>query len=385
MTSTEGAELFTQILNEYSEIKDPKYRNADITKLHEYIDTLYQIKDCQEDFRAFQNLLNGISQTIKHIESISNPDKTWRNATERGINRAILPVINKPGHPVEYPFEWNYLNTNQTCIINKGYWDSNNTMAMDAIADMFLIKEGGDAFPKDPYLLFEDVDSIGKRESAIARDSCESHFDIEAVERQRYWIQFTDNDFRKLTGKDYSSTHIRDLLHDTANVEFKLVFPVRLKNGRKFRDKTYQMNYFSRFFEFGYIDEDIRKDGIVQSRRYYVVFKTMLGELFIHNLLAKNYDLIDRRFYMLPLAAQTFYKHFILTHDLNTININLCSIKERLRLCDDNITNLTRTVENNILGPLVQYGYINSYEKDAGLKGLKYVIRIPDKHKMVRQ
>ena len=74
MTSTEGAELFTQILNEYSEIKDPKYRNADVSKLHEYIDTLYQIKDCQEDFRAYQNLINGISQAIKHIENISNPD-----------------------------------------------------------------------------------------------------------------------------------------------------------------------------------------------------------------------------------------------------------------------------------------------------------------------
>jgi hypothetical protein len=111
----------------------------------------------------------------------------------------------------------------------------------------------------------------------------------------------------------------------------------------------------------------------------------MLGELFIHNLLARNYDLIDRRFYMLPLAAQSFYKHFILTHDLNTININLCSIKERMRLCGGNITNLTRTIENNILGPLVQYGYIISYEKDAGLKGLKYIIRIPDKHNRDRQ
>ena len=88
---------------------------------------------------------------------------------------------------------------------------------------------------------------------------------------------------------------------------------------------------------------------------------------------------------MLPLAAQTFYKHFILTHDLSTININLCSIKERLRLCDGNITNLTRTVENNILDSLVQHGYIISYEKDAGLKGLKYVIRIPDKRNRDRQ
>lgn len=30
------------------------------------------------------------------------------------------------------------------------------------------------------------------------------------------------------------------------------------------------MNCFSRLFEFGYIDKDLRKDGIVQGREYYI-------------------------------------------------------------------------------------------------------------------
>jgi hypothetical protein len=386
MTSIEAAELFTEVLNGYSEIKEPKYRNADIAKLNDYLGSLHQLKEFLEGNREYNSLINGLSQAIKRIEKISNTDM-YRITTERGINRAILPVINKPGHPIEYPFEWNYLNTNQTCIINKGCWDANNSMVMDAIGDMFLIKEGGDVFPKDACLLFEDVNSIWKRESAIARDACEPNtvFDIEAVERQRYWIQFTDADFRKFTGKDFTSNHIKELLHETANVEFKLVFPVRMKNGRKFKDKIYQMNYFSRFYEFSYIDEDIRNDGIVKSRRYYIVFNTMLGELYIHNLLARNYDLIDKRLYMLPQNAQMLYKHFILNNNLDTISINLFTIKERLHLYDDNITNLTRTVESNILDPLKQYGYISSYEKDEGLKGMKYVIRVPDKCKPVQK
>ena len=33
----------------------------------------------------------------------------------------------------------------------------------------------------------------------------------------------------------------------------------------------------------------------------------------------------------------------------------------------------------NALEPLREYGYIISYEEDEGLKGLKYIIRVPKK------
>ena len=63
--------------------------------------------------------------------------------------------------------------------------------------------------------------------------------------------------------------------------------------------------------------------------------------------------------------------------------ITLDTIRERLNLHDKNITNLTRMIEVNVLEPLREYGYIISYEEDEGLKGLKYIIRVPKKTKKI--
>jgi hypothetical protein len=44
-------------------------------------------------------------------------------------------------------------------------------------------------------------------------------------------------------------------------------------------------------------------------------------------------------------------------------------------LRDSNISNLTKTVETNILEPLKRYGYIDSYKKLLNGKDIKYVIK----------
>ena len=52
------------------------------------------------------------------------------------------------------------------------------------------------------------------------------------------------------------------------------------------------------------------------------------------------------------------------------------TIVEGLNLQDKNITNLTGTIEKNILKPLIDHRLIDSYEKtDKGLYGLKYTIK----------
>jgi hypothetical protein len=43
-------------------------------------------------------------------------------------------------------------------------------------------------------------------------------------------------------------------------------------DNNKLKERLYKMNICSRFYEFGYIDKHIRKDGIVQSREYFVAF-----------------------------------------------------------------------------------------------------------------
>lgn len=89
MTTPQPSEIFAQILNEYSEIKDPKYRHADPDILNGYLDSLRELKCCAEDIRALQNLFNGIAQTMSRIEKNSCIDHSRNIITERGINKSI--------------------------------------------------------------------------------------------------------------------------------------------------------------------------------------------------------------------------------------------------------------------------------------------------------
>ena len=135
------------------------------------------------------------------------------------------------------------------------------------------------------------------------------------------------------------------------------------------------MNYFSRVFELGCIDKGRRADDVVMLREYTVRFNTLLGELFVHNLLAKNYDWVDTGFYKLPYAAQVFYRRFLLHNDFKSIPISLDNISAKLNYLDSNLANLIKTVEQSILIPLKDYGLIASYEKEEGLGGSKYILK----------
>ena len=90
------------------------------------------------------------------------------------------------------------------------------------------------------------------------------------------------------------------------------------------------MNMFSRLFEFGYIDEDVRNgQESVYMRRYYVTFNTILGELFAHNLKAQNYDWVERELYALPPSAQLFFRKCLVHNDSPVLEFNLETISQR--------------------------------------------------------
>jgi len=85
---------------------------------------------------------------------------------------------------------------------------------------------------------------------------------------------------------------------------------------------------------------------------------------------------LDNRFYSLPYNAQVFYRRFLVHNDYMSIPLKIETIIEGLNLQDKNITNLTGTIETNILKPLIEQGLIDSYEKDTeGLYGLKFTIK----------
>ena len=136
------------------------------------------------------------------------------------------------------------------------------------------------------------------------------------------------------------------------------------------------MNMFSRLFEFGYIEKQSRhSDGAVRAREYFVIFNTILGELFIHNLKMGNFDWVREDLYSLPTSAQIFFRKFILNNNFPSIPLNLQNIAQKLNLKDKIQANLERTVVTNVLDPLKRQGFIETYDREPGLHGAKFIIK----------
>lgn len=387
MKKKEAKEVFYKLRSEYNEIAYPKYLHAELVNLQNNYNVLKEMEEfLKEDF-TYARLVNSITQTIARL-SIKG---TRANTSERGMNKAIPPNILR-GTTEIISYEWESVKSGKVCSLI-GDWDARNYMVMDVVGHLFLLKENGDNIPDEIAPLFTDYDSIRRREQEINTNNAGrpndapmviTEEDLPALKQQKY-VRFDDRHFRSFTGLKLCSNDIFDLLQKTSRVEFRVEFPVRMlmeKGKRKsMKEKWYSMNVFSRPFELGYIDSEIRKDGIVQNRVYYIIFNTILGEMFVHNLLTKNYDWIDNKLYHLPQSAQIFYRHLLLHHDLTKQEFNLTTIVERMRFRDTNITNLIANLEINTLNPLKKYGLILDYKQTKGLNGIKYQIALPKKGK----
>jgi hypothetical protein len=393
MDKNSAIQLLNEINSAYQDLKIPKYKQIPLKQWKEYLVQLQVIKQFIKDDITLKHLLNAISQIVAKLEkferirpinsvtAIENKDRTLlMNTSERGVNKAIPCIRNKN----EAPFLWIDESTGSQCCINNGYWDAKNSMLLDILGYMFLMKEGGDIIPKIKTPIFNDIEKIKSRETELKDENneflCTTHDvnpAVEIITKRKYWIKFDDKDFRELTSKKINTNSILDLIHKTSMVEFKITYPARIIKNKKSREQLYTMNVFSRLFEFGYIDKDVRgHDKAIRCREYYVSFNTILGELFVHNLKALNFDWIHREFYNLPGSAQIFYKRFILNHNYSSIVISLSKISKWLDLSDKNITNLINTVESNILGPLKKCNFIEDYSKENGQNGIKFNIKI---------
>ena len=374
--------LLSKIREEYRTIPSPKYRYADLDDLEQKLELLKRIKHSVQQDKTYRDLMNALSQIVARQKKKS----TWRTTSERGINKAIPPVLKKGRREMAFPFEWIDESSRHRCSINNGYWGARNYMLMDVLGYFFLLKEGGDSLPKDPSPIFKDLDSIRRREDELHQESetyalTKTHLpiadnNVDAIRHSQHWLRFDDKEFRKFTSLTLSSNEILKLILETSRVEFKLAFRVRLREAeRRPKERIYLMNIFSRLFEFGYVDKAVRSDGVVRSREYYVSFNTILGEIFVHNLKTKNYDWLENDFYNLPSLAQVFYRKFLIHHNFPHLQLNLETIAAKLNLQDTNITNLTATIEESALKPLNDYGLILSHKKkEQGLYGMKYII-----------
>jgi len=383
MTIEEAKLLLTSIQLDYASIPYPKYLHSNLENLETQYRKLITVKDQLKDDFTYVRLLNAVTQTLERTRRMKEK-ATWINASERGINKAIPPVIKKGNGESVLPFNWESEKSGELCSITNGYWGAKNYMVMDFVGYIFLLKAGGEKVPEEISPLFDGFDSIKKRERELDSNG---NGDMGELHKGRYTISFSDKHFRKFTNLKLSSSSIFNLLLETSRVEFKLAFPVRLimgegKNGLlSMEEKWYPMNVYSRLFEIACINTDVRKDGIVQKRQYRLYFNTILGELFVHNLLTQNYDWVNSDLYNLPPSSQIFYRHFLLHHDFTKLQLNLSRIVRQMNFTDKNNTNLLRNLEINTLNPLVRRGLVLSYKKMDGLNEPKYELQLPNRKK----
>jgi len=383
MKKEDSGTTLNSIIQRYAAVKQPKYRHADLEQLRRDYALLQEMQTCQGNDPRFRNIVNAISQTIKKMSAVIISGRF--SVSDKGLNKVIQPLTRRKDHVIRYPVEWIHYKENigYSCFINNGLWGAWNYMVMEILGYILLMKVGGDRFPKDSLPVFENLDSINQREEELngnsktsdSSSSLSSIADIESwIKKHRYWVWFDDAEFNRLTRKSLKSAEILNLLLETARTEFKLAYPIKVKSKKGEHEHLYKMNVFSRFFELVSIDKE-RTDGIVQSREYYVCFNTILGELFVHNLMVKYRDLVNIRLYHLPQNAQVFYRRFLIHHNYKRTDINLETIVDRLNLSDKNITNLTATIEKNILMPLIEAGFIKSFTKAENGEGeLQYRI-----------
>ena len=85
-------------------------------------------------------------------------------------------------------------------------------------------------------------------------------------------------------------------------------------------------------------------------------------------MLARNFCIIDPKFYELPAMAQMLYRKFISYYDYRVTPKTLSEIKRRLSLHNKNKHALIETIKN-ALDSLKENEFIESYKLDPKQKG----------------
>jgi len=241
---------------------------------------------------------------------INNEKNDWRNVSERGMNKVIMPVTKKRDQPVSFPLQWVDEKTNETCFINNGFWGWKTSWWW-----MFLIFPSSQERrePSSPGTITHLFWSGQHHQKGKGTRQTQLHYQISTsnewagrrlFKKMKYYVHFTDDVFGNSLHQPWvpMTFWISCRKHPVWNSRSFIRYVCRLG---KAKSKNYFMNLFSRFFEFGYIDKETRSDGIIQSREYYVGFNTILGEIFAHNLLSKNYDWVEPSFYTLPIQPRS--------------------------------------------------------------------------------
>lgn len=247
----------------------------------------------------FEKGLQVIKNTLKNVESFegevrdshATPQEVFAYS-ERGMNKTIMP-ISKAIREIKFPVE---LEINGEKYSTTNCWEARNFMAMDALSYLILKKLG---FPRKAQTIFDSVEDIEKRAELLKSEDIVTEHQLEEdlmslFKNVKYWVKFDAEFFREFTGKQLETQQITDLLTETA-CKFTLSYPVLLRDENKMiKEQKYRVSVHTSFFTLAYIDS-LDKNDKTKKRTFYAFFNTGLGECFVNNLLAKGYDMLDTK------------------------------------------------------------------------------------------
>jgi hypothetical protein len=223
--------------------------------------------------------------------------------TERGLNKALVPVRKMKGKQIQFPFTWIEQRTGKQfeCSISN-HWGTSNFMLMDVLTSCYRTLNS---------------DKIAKREPIITNFSTYEHVTPKPIE-------LTTDDFRRLTGQQHLyRKEITRLILETSKVEFKILYPIlyleEITKGRNKGQQRVKQGFLP--FKKNHTIFTVKVDG----ERYTGTFDTVLGNLFCHNIQLGGFNQLPDNFYELPKPAQLVYRkflsHFYKPHPVN-LHIN---------------------------------------------------------------
>ena len=325
-----------------------------------------------EGVEWFQERLNRINAALKKIEDIESKQASSQITSiqtlpsERGVNFSMYPSKkqSQEDRGVTYYFHLKESNTSIT-----GYWNSQCYAAMDFAAELILENENrliNSVEPSEHHLPSPDWD---KEENGC-----------------RYWVSFTDKEFREATAKKWmQSRDIDDLMKQASQTHVSNLRYGVIKNDEEGKPHydigTFDGNFFSYFKK-----ERIDSDGNVIGRKYYFLFDGALGHAFVENVLKKMNDTVQISLYGLPNLTQVLYRKFILTSASQKIQLKTDTVIKGLNLTDRNRNHQVKQIKE-MVDELLREHFISSYEpKDISSLTKKFeVVRSDIKGQKIKQ
>jgi len=169
--------------------------------------------------------------------------------------------------------------------------------------------------------------------------------------------------------KKYPAKKIDVLINELSQLKVSLMYNVSYYNPerRKYCYDKFLIENPSSFFRILKTEEVNSKTGTIHTF-YYIFFDTILGYLYVQNILSCNSNFIESHFYSMSKESQLIFKQIILTTNINHSNskslINTSYEKINARLNLKLYThNLLKNRIDSALNELIENKFIHSYKE----------------------